>query len=37
MSLHLSDMTPEELIAFGLFLAGTVAFFIWVVWLWLKK
>ena len=30
-------MRIEEKIAFSLYLAGTVGFFVWVVRLWLKK
>jgi hypothetical protein len=30
-------MRIEEKIAFALFLAGTVAFFVWVARLWLKR
>ena len=37
MSAHLADMTPVELLAFGLYLAGMVGFMVWLLWLWLKK
>jgi hypothetical protein len=37
MSIDFANLRPEEIIALALFLAGTVAFFVWVVWLWLKK
>jgi hypothetical protein len=35
MHLHLQGW--QEWVAFVLFLGGTVLFFVWVGWLWLKK